>query len=1164
MPRGNSMKTSLRLVCLMIAFFACTQAANSQQFAIPGGGAPGFGGGGAPGFGGDGVFEPAAFQATGGDIGVGFPGRLWFKSSFADRALGFEGSYFTLGGKTRLFNDFLDGRWLGETRLHYSYENNRFFGNFGIERVFSIDRAGADVSLGFWIDYDDDFEDNFGHTFTQASVNGTIRTRNWDFIANGYFPFETQEFVEAGTIDDFFFQNSILLSPGNDAALGGFDTLLNFRPQALARVNGTVGIGAYGYGSDLNRFVGGGRVRVGMQLFNNLTVNAEINQDDRFDTTGVVSLGWAWGTSARATEYSKLGRDLEATIRNDHIVRFTEDPVFAINPKTGDPFNVIHVENTADDATEDGTRENPFNALADAQLASSVNDIIFVHTGDGTTNLLDTGIVLQDEQLLLGDGAVHTLAIQNGLNFQFGEDNPALRPILSNVSGGDVVTLANWNTVRGINIDAAGANNGIFGEGVDSGTIEEVTITGAPANGISLDQIAGDFRIADTVVNASEGDGLLVQNAASGTNFEIDNADFDNNRNGIRFSESSGESIAISNTTASNNTLDGIGFDSVVADSVSISNATANLNGQDGISFIDSDVDSLVIDGTAADDNGRDGIVLSNYDGDLLSITDSTTNGNGVDGLVLENYLNSSGNGINAALTRLSSNGNAQSGINIENGTGNLTLEEINANLNGADGLSLVDWTTSAGQLASITGGELGSNFNNNEGSGIDVELNQGSQTLSIAGVNSDGNSINGLQVNTTGAETELDLDVINNFSFSNNDQEGIAIAATTGSAIDLDISQTNAFGTPLLVDGNTTSGLLLTAEGVGDESLIDATLSDIQLSNTQGMPGIGLRLFSLEDGLILLDAEDLEITDNETTGIAIDAINNGGSSQPNRFEFDRVNVDNVGGSGVILRTEDDTSTFFSIENSTINSSDSDIVGQTGPIFNEGQELATFSGISVFAEGANNLTRAVITGNTVSNFDQGGIRLEASDSSQLFADVIDNNLAFNGFGDGSAGNIGMGVAPFFSGIEVLAENNAQLAYRANDNVANNNLEFGLNQVATGSSTILASLQGNDFTGNDIADDPITLLESNGIDVSFMNEAGATTTLSLSDNDFDPATAVFVNNGVAGDLEVALDGLTNGPGFDEVDIATPFTSGMFGTTGVVEFGNVESMFNAAGF
>ena len=86
------MKTSLRLVCLMIALLAFTKAANSQQFAIPGGGVqgPAYGGGG-------GVYEPAAFQATGGDISTGFPGRIWFRSNFADQALGYEGSYLTLG-----------------------------------------------------------------------------------------------------------------------------------------------------------------------------------------------------------------------------------------------------------------------------------------------------------------------------------------------------------------------------------------------------------------------------------------------------------------------------------------------------------------------------------------------------------------------------------------------------------------------------------------------------------------------------------------------------------------------------------------------------------------------------------------------------------------------------------------------------------------------------------------------------------------------------------------------------------------------------------------------------------------------------------------------------------------------------------------------------------
>ena len=83
-------------------------------------------------------------------------------------------------------------------------------------------------------------------------------------------------------------------------------------------------------------------------------------------------------------------------------------------------------------------------------------------------------------------------------------------------------------------------------------------------------------------------------------------------------------------------------------------------------------------------------------------------------------------------------------------------------------------------------------------------------------------------------------------------------------------------------------------------------------------------------------------------------------------------------------------------------------------------------------------------------------------------------------------------------------------------------------------------------------------------MSFINGVNANTILSLSDNAFDPTTAILLNNGAAGQLEVALDGLTNGPGVGLGDIPTPFTPGVFGTTGVVEFGNVESRFDAAGF
>ena len=586
------------------------------------------------------------------------------------------------------------------------------------------------------------------------------------------------------------------------------------------------------------------------------------------------------------------------------------------------------------------------------------------------------------------------------------------------------------------------------------------------------------------------------------------------------------------------------------------------MNGRDGISSIDTDFDSLLIDSTTADFNGRNGILLSNYDGDLLSITGSTTNNNTGAGLVLENYINSSGNGIDAALTSFNSIGNGQTGISVENGTGNLALAGINANQNGGDGLSLIDWTTSADQLVSIESGAGAARFFSNAGSGIDVELNQGSQNLSISGAMVDNNGINGLQVDTAGVGTELDLDIVDNFSISNNVVEGIDVTATAGSEIDLEISQTNAFGSTLLVDGNGSAALMLTATGTGAESLIDARVSDAQLSGSETSPGRGLRAESLEDGLILLRGEDLAVQDN-TTGVSILVENNGNSSQPNRFEFDRLNINNNDGSGVILFSMADSQVLLAVENSTIDATNSLIFGQTGPVFVENTIEANFSGISVLAEGANNLTRAVFTGNTIARADQGGIRLEASDTSQVFADIVDNNLAFNGFGAIGVG--GFGVDPFFSGIEALASNNAQLSYRATDNVVNNNLEFGVNQVAMGNSTILASLQGNDFTDNDIADDPTTLFaENNGIDVNFVNGANANTILSLSNNTFDPTTAILLNNGAAGQLEVALDGLTNGPGVGLGDIATPFTPGVFGTTGVVEFGNVESMFDAAGF
>ena len=66
------------------------------------------------------VAEPDTFRRVATDLNVGLPGRVWIGSNFADEGFGYTGSFLTVGGKTRLFEDFLDGRWLTEARLHLS------------------------------------------------------------------------------------------------------------------------------------------------------------------------------------------------------------------------------------------------------------------------------------------------------------------------------------------------------------------------------------------------------------------------------------------------------------------------------------------------------------------------------------------------------------------------------------------------------------------------------------------------------------------------------------------------------------------------------------------------------------------------------------------------------------------------------------------------------------------------------------------------------------------------------------------------------------------------------------------------------------------------------------------------------------------------------------
>ncbi|MEQ1903197.1 MAG: right-handed parallel beta-helix repeat-containing protein [Pirellulaceae bacterium] len=676
------MKTRLGLFWFALAMIAWVPTASGQYDQGMAGGAMG---------------PQGNFQPVAGDFQIGMPGRVWFETNLADRGLGYQGSYLTLGGKTRLFSDALDGRWLGESQLHYSLENGRFFGNLGISRVFSVHSAGADFTMGAWADYDDDQQGDFAHSFSQLGINGSIKTRRWDVIGNGYFPVGTSD--HSYGLENCFVDNRIVIIPGIDTALKGFDVTLRLRPRSMSMLNGTLDLGGYGYQSALVDPFGGGRARLGFQLLEGMIINTEVNYDDRFDLTGVLQLAFLFGANARGNEHTALARDLEPTIRNDHIVRFQQDIVYAIDPDTGRPYNVWHVDNNADPAFGDGRAQTPFDRLLNAQNASGTDDIIFVHRGDGTVRNYNTGIVLKDGQLLLGDGSQHLIPLEGGRFFDLCNDLSIPRPVITGRNNGPAVTLANRNTVRSFIIDGASSSGGmsyaIYGNGfavgspINSGIIEDNIISGAILDGVYVNDLSGDWNFARNDIQRNGRDGILLENAC---------------------------------------------------DPTSVFNFEENV----------------------VNSNGRDGIHMVNYDAESITFLRNITSNNNRDGIRLENFKNGSGNGLTLDILGHTSDSNLGSGVSVIGGTGNIRVLNSSFTNNGANGLNIVDWVDGTPGSRTLIGTTSGTTDFTGNSVGINIQQNVGTQTIVMEDLSITDNIV-GIRVDANNLGTVVNTNMSNN-----------------------------------------------------------------------------------------------------------------------------------------------------------------------------------------------------------------------------------------------------------------------------------------------------------------------------------------------------------------------------------------------------------------
>ncbi|HEX8409198.1 MAG TPA: putative Ig domain-containing protein, partial [Thermoanaerobaculia bacterium] len=232
-----------------------------------------------------------------------------------------------------------------------------------------------------------------------------------------------------------------------------------------------------------------------------------------------------------------------------------------------------------------GSSQAPFDTLAEAQAASTANDIIYVYVGNGTNSGQNSGFVMKTGQKLYGQGIALVVNSQTLVT-------AGSRPLIGN-SGGNGVTATNLSgiQVRGLNI---------------TGSAHGIDVTTSGANG-------GSSEIGDNTLRGSGGSGMQISHAGTGT---YSASIHDNSLSG------SAAAMAITRQ-ATGGAFTITAFDDNVVPGTS--NSGINVNGVTGLVTFDAGGGSPVVGGIttigSAGDRTGTGLALVNVAG-TLNFTD--------------------------------------------------------------------------------------------------------------------------------------------------------------------------------------------------------------------------------------------------------------------------------------------------------------------------------------------------------------------------------------------------------------------------------------------------------------------------------------------------------------------------------------------------------------
>jgi hypothetical protein len=582
---------------------------------------------------------------------------MYYGVNGADRGLGYNGSYMTLGGYIPYSEDGLGGLWAADLRGHLSV-NGGFFSNVGAVRKQFL--GGTLLGIGVYWDYDGDQNQyqasgllgsewgQFGHTYNQVGVSGEWLTDFGNLRSNGYMPVGTTAYT-IGAPGSPFYGNNILCQYGLDTALTGADLEVGAYIPGLTDWAGMISVGGYALGNarynwwsgpqtgqDVVPWFGGVYTRLDMTFLENWDFSLQANNDSYFDWTGFARLTYRMGGSRRRNVPDQMEQPM---MRNEHIVRARQTPTVAINPETGTPWRVFHVDNS-NAGVGAGTAASPYTSLNSAQAAATnPYDIVYVHAGNSGVTPYTTPAAgysfAAPNQYLIGEGS--GLAIPTavcGSQSFFGGSSGSLYPVLTNPLATAIVVNQPGTVVDHLQI--VGSRVGISdGTGFSSGvaSISDVVISGnGPGQrGVEIASSTGTFNFDRVRLANLTNDGFVI--SAANADVNIANSSLTNIAGTGVLVSGSGAKVDVATVSVEGNLGTGVNaagprseitlVSSTIADTVGdaiVASGSAAAIGIDSVQILRPEGSGLVASGNNALIQGRNvGVLVTGSDGAVVS-----------------------------------------------------------------------------------------------------------------------------------------------------------------------------------------------------------------------------------------------------------------------------------------------------------------------------------------------------------------------------------------------------------------------------------------------------------------------------------------------------------------------------------------------------------------